>query len=96
MAKLNYNSIIPEKVRHDKSLPASAKILYGELFSLSNVQGYCDLTNRKLAEKFDVHKNTISMWLSKLARKGYIEIEIIKRDNQVIGRKIYPLVKERM
>tara|TARA_Y100000401_G_C8245333_1_gene185227 strand:+ start:48 stop:305 length:258 start_codon:yes stop_codon:yes gene_type:complete len=67
--------IIPTVVRADKNLPDGAKLLYGDLKALTKQQGYCFATNKHLADLFGKTEITISNWISKLKKGGYIKIE---------------------
>ena len=44
--KKSYYAIIPANVRYDASLPANAKLLYGEITALCNAEGYCWASKR--------------------------------------------------
>lgn len=69
----NYYAIIPAGVRYDKELKDKAKLLYGEISSLSNKEGKCWATNSYFAELYDVSNETISRLISDLVDRGYIE-----------------------
>jgi len=70
----NYYAIIPAFIRYDKNLCANAKLLYAEITALTNSKGYCYATNRYFAELYSVSNETVSRWISKLAKCKYIEI----------------------
>lgn len=90
MEKPGYFSIIPSHVRYDTDLKPMEIIMYGELTALSNFYGYSYATNSYFAELYNVHKNTVSLWINKLKDKGYIRVEIIRNENNEIEqRKIY-------
>lgn len=92
MENPNYYAIIPANVRYDNSLSGNEKLLYGEITALSNKFGYCNASNAYFSELYGKHKDTISNWINKLKKKGYIKTEIIK-DNlgRVSERRIYPV-----
>lgn len=77
----SYYSIIPASVRYDKDLRPNEKLLYGEITSLCNKNGYCFATNEYFANLYDVHKNTISAWISNLQKKDYIISKILYKEN---------------
>lgn len=83
--KPNYWSITPATVRYDKRLPGNVKQLYGEISALTNKDGYCWASNKYFAELYEVHKDTISEWVSILKKYGYIEVVVV--DN--FYRKIF-------
>ncbi|MDR0675632.1 MAG: helix-turn-helix domain-containing protein [Elusimicrobiota bacterium] len=83
----NYFSIIPANVRYDKNLSASEKMLYAEITSLANKNGYCWATNQYFSEVLSVSKRTISRVLRKLEARKYIKIE--RKDEGGTSRKIF-------
>ncbi len=74
--KAGYYSIIPAKVRYDDSLTPNAKLMYGELTSLSYKEGYAFARNEYFAELYDVSKRTISRWISQLKENDYIQVHL--------------------
>ncbi len=87
----SYYAIIPANVRYDKDLPASAKLLYGEITALTNEKGYCWASNTYFSELYGVSKKTISNWVKSLTDKGYLSSEIIYKDNtkEIQERRLY-------
>ena len=76
-----YYAIIPANVRYDKNLKANEKLLYGEITALCNMKGYCWSKNLYFANLYSVSKNTISIWINDLKKYGYINVEIIYKEN---------------
>ena len=76
MEKPNFYAILPADVRYDKRLKPMEKILYSEITSLTNKKGYCYAQNSYFAELYEVHKNTISTWITHLVEVGYLRLEI--------------------
>lgn len=90
--QISYYAVIPATVRYDSDLKAQEKLLYGEITALANRYGYCYARNKYLAELYDVSVETISRWISKLEKHGYINTEIIRNENKmIIERRIYIL-----
>ena len=87
--KPSYYAVVPADVRYDKTLPANAKLLYAEISSLTNKEGYCWASNNYFADLYGVSKIAISNWISKLVKAGYLESEINKKDGN--ERKLYLL-----
>ena len=88
--KVNYYAIIPATVRYSKELKANEKLLYGEITSLSNKNGYCYAQNRYFADLYNVSIETVSRWLSHLQELGFIKIEIKRNEKkEIITRNIY-------
>lgn len=85
----SYYSIIPATVRYDEDLKANEKLLFGEISSLCNKNGYCYATNDYFSKLYEVHKNTVSIWINNLQKKGYIISKIIyKNGTREIDKRI--------
>lgn len=89
--KKSYFAVIPASVRYDEKLPMGARMLYGEITALINERGYCWATNGYFAELYKTSLRTISDWLAKLERCGYIQRKIIFKEGtgEVAERRIY-------
>ena len=89
-------SILPAFVRHSQELNGNEKVLYSEITALSNKKGYCFASNKYLSELYDVSTDTISRQISKLRKKGFLNIELIKDGNEkeIKERRIYPALQE--
>lgn len=74
----NYYSIIPANVRYDNELRANEKLLYGEITALASKNGECWASNEYFAKLYGKSKDTVSDWISRLNKKGYIKVELIR------------------
>lgn len=72
----SYYAIIPADVRYNKNIPDGAKLLYGEITSLSNEKGYCWASNSYFAELYEKSADTISRWVNSLKKEGFIDVII--------------------
>ena len=90
MEKPNYFGILPANVRYDKNLKPMEKILYTEISSLTNKDGYCYATNSYFSKLYEVHKNTVGTWINNLEKQGYIKTVLIykKGTKEIIERRI--------
>ena len=84
--KQSYYAIIPANVRYDKNLTPNAKLLYGEITALCNEKGYCWAENKYFADLYGVSLKSISVWINSLVDNGYIQSEIIYKEN---SKEIY-------
>lgn len=88
--KPGYYAVIPAEVRYDTTIPANAKLLYGEISALTGAEGFCYATNQYFAELYGVAEETISRLLAKLEKAGHIVREIVKdKDGQIVQRKLH-------
>ncbi len=69
--KVNYFSVIPAAVRYS-NISANAKLLYGEITALMNIEGECDVTNSYFSNLYKVNPNTITTWVKQLTSYGFI------------------------
>lgn len=81
-------AIIPLTVLHDQRLPASAKLLFGELSNLCQQTGYCWASNAYLAKLFRVDKLTVSRWIAALRRAGYIFLDGVDENINTIDENV--------
>ena len=86
----SYYAIIPSDVRYDDSIPANAKLLYGEISALIGAEGYCFASNDYFAALYKTTRETIARQLTKLEQAGHIR-RVIERDKsgQIVARKLY-------
>lgn len=84
-----YYAILTASIRYDNKLKANEKLMYAEITALANKEGYCHASNRYFSELYNVTLQTVSTWISHLEKLGYIETKIVRKDNQIVSRKIY-------
>lgn len=85
--------MIPSTIINDKDLSMSAKIFYGEILSLSRINGYCHATNQYFSEKFGLSEVQCSRIINELKNKLYVIITIKKIELTKTQRLIYPQIK---
>ncbi len=56
-----YYSVIPANVRYDKRLNANEILLYGEISSLTNAEGFCWASNSYFMSLYQVGESTIKI-----------------------------------
>ena len=86
--------LIPKIIKLDKDLPATAKLLYGEMFNHVYEDGdeqYVMITNKQLAEMYGMKEDTVYRLLKKLKDRGYIKIGYVNEGTPLKERRIYPL-----
>lgn len=57
--KANYYSVVPAEIKYNNELTEKAKLIYGEISSLSNKKGYCFATNSYFAKLYKCTNRTI-------------------------------------
>lgn len=87
MAEPTYFAIIPANVRYDKSLKANEKLMYGEITCLANSSGYCTASNAYFAELYGVENDTVSRWITNLARQGYVSVSIVRDEAGIVTHR---------
>lgn len=86
----NFYSIIPADLKYDNRLKATEKLFFSEISALTNVLGYCYAGNKYFSKLYDCDVRTISRWIQSLEKYGYIKVELIRDEKQVIKeRRIY-------
>ena len=80
--------IIPRELMKDNGLTKSDCFLFGNIYNLSRLNGYCFATNKVLSNLSFVKIRTINYSLKRLKEKGYINVERVKNDD-LIQRRIY-------
>ena len=94
MSKLNLKGIwIPIEILTDNKLSDKEKIIYTIIIYLSKEKRYCYLTNKSISELLNISITQVSKLVNSLKDKGYINIEIIYKENsrEVEMRKIIPI-----
>ena len=89
MENPGYYGILPANIRYDKNLKSMEKIMYSELTALSNKNGYCNASNSYFAELYEVHKNTVGLWINHLEKLGYIKSQLIYEGKEIKERRIF-------
>ena len=72
-------------------------LLYGLIEVLSYKEGYCFASNQYLAENLDIAKGSVANLLSKIAKKGWVLIEVDEQNHRTAIKPnltIAPLTKE--
>ena len=88
-----YYTIVPAQIQSDKRLKASEKLLYAEILTLSNKNGYCHAQNAYFAKRHGVEKRTIQRWIERLRKFGYLtEQQLKNQDGQFAERRMVPQV----
>lgn len=98
MEQPNYYAVIPANVRYDSELTPTAKLLYGEITSLCDREGYCWATNNYFSKLYKTSDKTITRNLNLLEQKGYINIfyqlkGAIKQRFITMGKNVFERTK---
>lgn len=93
--KPNYYSIIPANVRYDDEISDKAKLLYGEITSLTNKTGECWASNKYFSDLYNVSNETISRLISSLIAHDYLERRMIYKNDtkEIVNRVLIPIDK---
>jgi len=87
----SFYAVIPAFVRYNKDLSPNAKLLYGEITTLTDKTGYCFASNNYFARVYGVDKSSITHWIKQLADAGYIRQEFIYAEGKpnITERRLY-------
>ena len=89
-ARPSYWAVLPAEIRYDDRIPASAKLLYAEISSLTGREGYCWAENDYFARLYQINERTVRRLLDALAEHGYIRIEEERENHNVlVSRRIF-------
>lgn len=80
-----YWAVIPAEVLRDTVIPANAKLLFGDISTLTRANGYCYATTAYFADLYGWSERTVYRLLKALEDQGHIEIETISGEE----RRIY-------
>lgn len=80
----SYYAIVPADVRYNNEISANAKLLYGEITALCNKEGYCWASNQYFAKLYEVHKDTVSKWVSELVQQEYVYFTVLENNYRQI------------
>lgn len=84
----SYYSILPAFIRYDSSLTHLQKLLYAEITSLSNKNGFCHAGNAYFSDLYGNSDRTITRAIAMLMKQGYISAQTEKIGERFL-RKIY-------
>ncbi len=84
-------AIIPVELLYEDSVPATAKLLYGEIYRLADADGWCDASNKDFCELLGCGENTVRNLLKALVRVGQISVHTEPRREEAGGtvRRIF-------
>ena len=84
----NFKGIwIPKEIWLNKKLTVMEKLFLVEIDSLDNEKG-CYASNKHFSEFFSLSKNRCTEIIKSLESKGFLSIEIIRKESQIIKRII--------
>jgi Mn-dependent DtxR family transcriptional regulator len=75
---------INENVLQNKNVPSSAKLLLGYVQTKESVSD----TNEQLANRFGVTPVSITNWVSRLEKAGFVELKYEKRSRTITAKKL--------
>lgn len=85
-------ALIPAKVLYDDGLPATAKLLYGEIYRLSHANGYCYASNADFIRILGCSEKTVRRLIAALADRGHVRVKMIRRygsAGDIVQRRIF-------
>lgn len=80
--------VIPRYITDNKKIPATAKLIWGQIAALARKEGYCYATNKFLAKILGCSEDTIQIDLRILKKRGLVKIEL-EKNNTGTRRKLW-------
>lgn len=71
--KPNFWAVTPATIRYNSKISEFARLLYGEIWALSDKHGYCFSSNPYFARVYEVSESKVSRALAELTTSGYVE-----------------------
>ena len=83
---------VPNRVLHDTTLPAGARLLYGVILTQSLATGYCASTSELLGDAICVSHRRTQELIAILIKHKLITREIVTapKTHVTVSRKLYP------
>ena len=94
MSNLNLKGLwMPIEILTDKNLSDKEKVIYSLIVFLSQEKHYCFCTNKIISELLNISITQVSKLVNSLKIKGYINIEMIYKENskEIDVRKLIPI-----
>lgn len=67
-------AVVPATVLYDDTIPANAKLLYGQITQMTGADGCCGMTNAQLAEPNGLSEDSVSRLIKALEKAGHIVV----------------------
>lgn len=80
---------IPADIWTNRDLSLQEKVMLIEIDSLQHPERGCFKTNAKLAEFFGLSPSRVSRVISKLETDGWLRVEYIRKEKQIVERRIF-------
>lgn len=94
----SFYAVIPWRILTHKLLPPMAKLIYGEISSLSNQDGRSTASNAHYASLFNISTHSVTRFTGILRRQGFIDIQIepVTNKRTIILKGVWTDLSRRM
>ncbi len=82
-----YTAVLPPRVRYDKEVPATGKLLYAEITAMTDVTGFCWASNGYLGQLVGVGKDRAARLVALLEERGYVESAVLRDENNAVTER---------
>lgn len=79
--KPNFISTMPASIRYNEELSDREKLLFTEVTALCDITGTCWASNEYFSDLYGVSTSSIKRSISNLVKRGYLNREIIYKNN---------------